>query len=29
MLWEEENRGWRGLGSLCMFCGVLLITLLG
>lgn len=26
---KEENRGWRGLGSLCMFGGVLLITLLG
>ena len=29
LILKEENRGWRGLGSLCMFCGVLLITLLG
>ncbi|MBI5556253.1 MAG: DMT family transporter [Deltaproteobacteria bacterium] len=29
LILKEENRGWRGLGSLCMFVGVLLITLLG
>lgn len=29
LILKEENRGWRGLGSLCMFFGVLLITLLG